>query len=169
MKRPKSIDSADASLELLLSYGCSRRGLPAQASYARWALAALREAGSNGHHQLSLRVVDADEGQALNQSYRGKAYATNVLSFPADQVVDNGQTRLLGDIALCAPVIAHEAAEQSKSPRSHHAHLCIHGVLHLLGYDHEDAVTALAMEAIEIRALARLGYANPYEAIGPSA
>jgi probable rRNA maturation factor len=161
--------SQEATLELLLAYGCGRRGIPAQRSFARWARAALSAAGVSGQHQLSLRVVDAEEGLALNRDYRGKAHATNVLSFPADELIDDGQTRVLGDIALCAPVVAREAAEQGKSPQSHHAHLCIHGVLHLLGYDHQDPIAAETMEAIEIQALERLGFSNPYETTDPSA
>ena len=166
---PPESTAPEATLELLLGYGCGRRGLPAPRSYAHWARSALSAAGVSGRHQLSLRVVDADEGLALNRDYRGKAYATNVLSFPADELIDDGQTRLLGDIALCAPVVAREAAEQGKSLHQHHAHLCIHGVLHLLGYDHEDAAAARIMEAIEIEALEHLGIPNPYETNGPGA
>ena len=102
----------------------------------------------------------------LNRDYRGKDYATNVLSFPAEGAMGDGGMQLLGDIAICAPVVAHEAQQQDKRTRHHHAHLCIHGVLHLLGYDHEDAVAADAMEAIEIRALAQLDFPNPYETGG---
>ncbi|MBK8066974.1 MAG: rRNA maturation RNase YbeY [Rhodanobacteraceae bacterium] len=152
-------------LVLALGYGCERRGLPAKASYQRWALAALAGARRRGCFALSLRLVGADEGRQLNRDYRGKDYATNVLSFPADATMD-GQ-RLIGDLALCAPVIAREAGEQGKSTQAHHAHLTVHGVLHLLGYDHEDAAGAARMEALEIRILAGLGYANPYEEFCP--
>lgn len=154
------------ALELTLSYGCARRGVPARTSFQRWAMAALSSAGQRGHFELSLRVVDADEGLALNRGFRGKAYPTNVLSFPADMPPGPGP-RLLGDIALCAPVVAREAEEQGKSVTAHYAHLSIHGVLHLLGYDHQDEIQASAMEAIEIRALAALGHANPYELLSP--
>lgn len=155
------------SVELLLAlgYGCERRGLPAKASYQRWALAALAAARRRGRYALSLRVVGANEGRQLNRDFRAKDYATNVLSFPADETI-NG-LRLLGDLALCAPVIAREAGEQGKSARAHHAHLTVHGVLHLLGHDHEDAAAAARMEALEIRILASLGYANPYEELRP--
>jgi probable rRNA maturation factor len=149
------------ALELTLSYGCARLGVPARASFTRWALAALTRAGQRGTFELSLRVVDEPEGRALNRDYRGKDYATNVLSFPADLPSRPGP-RLLGDIALCAPVVAREAAEQDKSLTAHYAHLSVHGVLHLLGYDHQDDTTASTMEAIEIQALAALGHANPY-------
>ena len=150
-------------LELALGYGCERRGLPAKASYQRWALAALATARRRGRYALSLRVVGADEGQQLNRDFRAKDYPTNVLSFPADETIDG--VRLLGDLALCAPVIAREAGEQNKTTRAHHAHLTIHGVLHLLGHDHEGAAAAARMEALEIRILAGLGIANPYEEI----
>jgi probable rRNA maturation factor len=151
-----------AELELALSYGCARRGVPARASFTRWALAALAAAGSRGSFQLSIRVVDADEGLALNRDFRGKAHATNVLSFPTDTVVPGGP-RLLGDLALCAPVIAREAVAQGKRSSAHFAHLTVHGVLHLLGYDHEVDAAAATMEALESKALASLGLANPYE------
>jgi probable rRNA maturation factor len=151
-----------AELDVALSYGCPRRGVPASTSFARWAQAALAAAGAQGAFQLSIRVVDADEGLALNRDFRGKAYATNVLSFPADAVFPGGP-RLLGDLALCAPVIEREAGEQGKRPAAHYAHLTVHGVLHLLGYDHEAEAAAAAMEALELKALAALGVANPYE------
>lgn len=154
------------TLDLSLSYGCPRRGVPARASFQRWAMAALAAAGQGGRFELSLRVVDNEEGLALNRDFRGKAYATNVLSFPADLPPRRGP-RLLGDIALCAPVVAREAAEQGKPLAAHYAHLSIHGVLHLLGYDHQDEEAAAAMEAIEIQALAALRHANPYELSTP--
>lgn len=154
------------TLDLSLSYGCPRRGVPARASFQRWAMAALLAAGQRGRFELSLRVVDNDEGLALNRDFRGKAYATNVLSFPADLPPRRG-LRLLGDIALCAAVVAREAEEQGKSLAAHYAHLSIHGVLHLLGYDHQDEEAASAMEAIEIQALAALRHANPYELSTP--
>lgn len=154
------------ALDLSLSYGCARGGVPARASFQRWALAALAGAGQRGRFELCVRVVGAEEGLTLNREFRGKAYATNVLSFPADLPKRRGP-RLLGDIALCAPVVARESEEQGKSLRAHYAHLSLHGVLHLLGYDHQDETAASAMEAIEIQAMAALGYANPYELSNP--
>ncbi|GMU42069.1 MAG: rRNA maturation RNase YbeY [Xanthomonadales bacterium] len=148
-------------LELALGYAAPRRGVPARASFQRWAEAALRGARRRGRFALSLRVVDADEGHRLNRDYRGRDYPTNVLSFPADARMDGA--RLLGDLALCAPVVAREAVEQGKSATAHWAHLTVHGVLHLLGHDHEDAARASTMEALEVRILAGLGLCNPYE------
>ncbi len=152
----------NVELEVAVSYGCPRRGVPARASFTRWAQSALTTAGAQGAFQLSIRVVDVAEGLALNRDFRGKTHATNVLSFPADAAVPGGP-RLLGDLALCAPVIAREAQDQGKLPAAHYAHLTVHGVLHLLGYDHEVDAAAAAMEALELQALAPLGVANPYE------
>jgi probable rRNA maturation factor len=115
---------------------------------------------------VAIRIVGAQEGRALNRHYRGKDYATNVLSFPAD--VDGAglpkgvKLPLLGDIVLCAPVIAREAKEQKKPLNAHYAHLTVHGVLHLLGWDHQDEREADCMEALEREILAGLGIADPY-------
>jgi probable rRNA maturation factor len=115
-----------------------------------------------GDVMVNIRIVDLAEGWALNRQWRGKDSATNVLSFPAD-MPRAGDTRVLGDVVLCAPVIEREAAEQGKSPEAHWAHLVIHGVLHLLGFDHIHAEHAQAMEAREIELMAGLGFSNPYE------
>jgi probable rRNA maturation factor len=104
--------------------------------------------------EIALRVVGAAEGRRLNRTYRAKNYATNVLSFP----YGSGS----GDIVLCHPVIAKEAREQGKSLRAHYAHLVVHGVLHLRGYDHPSQAKAARMERAEIRILRRLGYTDPY-------
>jgi len=115
---------------------------------------------------INLRIVDQAEGWALNKQWRGKDYPTNVLSFPASvPVLDNAldNKRVLGDVVLCAPVIEREATEQSKSLESHWAHLVIHGLLHLHGFDHTHAEQAVAMEAREIELLAGLGFDNPYK------
>ncbi|MBX3725992.1 MAG: rRNA maturation RNase YbeY [Xanthomonadales bacterium] len=144
-----------------VGYALPRAGLPAAASYRRWVAAALAGAGHRRKAELAIRLVDADEGRALNRQYRGKDRATNVLSFPAE-LPPGIPVPLLGDIVLCAPVIAAEAAAQGKPPRDHHAHLTVHGVLHLLGHDHDDAAAATAMEALETRILAGLGLPDPY-------
>ena len=108
--------------------------------------------------ELTVRIVDADEGQALNRDYRGKDYATNVLTFDyATEPV------VMADLVLCAPVVAREAAEQGKTLRQHYAHLLVHGALHAQGWDHETSdADAEAMEAREIDILTRLGFPNPY-------
>jgi probable rRNA maturation factor len=142
-----------------VSYGLSRKGLPAPASFKRWAEAACQ--GRIKRADIAIRIVDEKEARALNKHYRGKDYATNVLSFPAE--LPEGVTLpLLGDLVICAPVVANEARLQNKSMPAHFAHLTVHGVLHLLGLNHEDDREADAMEAIERGILADLGFADPY-------
>jgi probable rRNA maturation factor len=146
-------------LDVSVSYGLPRKGLPSAASFRKWAAAAAQ--GRIRRADLAIRLVDTKEGRALNRHYRGKDYATNVLSFPAE--LPEGVTLpLLGDLVVCAPVIAKEAAEQGKPLLAHYAHLTVHGVLHLLGLDHDDPREAEAMELIERELLADLGYADPY-------
>lgn len=155
-------------LELALSWspGLSRRGIPAAISFRRWLEAALDEVGADSAG-LALRIVDEHEGHALNRHWRGRDHATNVLSFPAD-LPEALPERWLGDIVLCAPLIAREADAQGKPPRAHWAHLAVHGLLHLLGHDHIDPAQAEAMEAMETRILARLGFPDPYQDPGPA-
>ncbi len=124
-----------------------------RADFRRWARAALAGGG-----QVTIRLVDAEEGRELNRNYRGKDYATNVLSFPYDT-----EPRLMGDLVICHEVVIREAAEQGKTPEAHYAHLVVHGMLHLQGYDHETGEEdADIMEAEEKRVLADLGYPDPY-------
>lgn len=144
-----------------MSYGLPRAGVPSPASFRRWVEAALRGAKYRKRAELAIRLVDGDEGRTLNRDYRGKDYATNVLSFPAD-LPPELKLPLLGDLAICAPVVTREASEQGKLARDHWAHMTIHGVLHLLGYDHIDDRDAETMEALETRVLAGLGMADPY-------
>jgi probable rRNA maturation factor len=148
-------------LSLSVGYAARRAGVPAPASFRRWVEAALRGARRRKATELSIRIVDTAEGRALNRDYRGKDYATNVLSFPAE-LPPGVDLPLIGDLAICAPVVAREAAEQGKDPRDHWAHMTVHGVLHLLGYDHIEDAEAEAMEALETRILAGLGIADPY-------
>ncbi|RYD88553.1 MAG: rRNA maturation RNase YbeY [Sphingobacteriales bacterium] len=110
---------------------------------------------------ITLRVVDELESQTLNRDYRGKDYSTNVLSFVAD-VPEELNIPLLGDLVICAPVVAREAQQQGKALNAHWAHLCIHGALHLLGYDHETEEEAQTMEALETKLVMGLGFADPY-------
>ncbi|MRH78582.1 rRNA maturation RNase YbeY [Spiribacter sp. C176] len=133
---------------------------PSDADFEEWVAAALESAPVA--HELVVRLVDEAESQALNDQYRGQDRPTNVLSFPTDLPPDIDLS-LLGDIVICAPVVEREAIEQKKAPKAHWAHLTIHGVLHLLGYDHQDDQEAKRMETIECAILSSLGYANPYE------
>ena len=126
--------------------------LPTKAQFKKWAKAALRV-----DTEVTIRIVDEAEGRALNSTYRGKDYATNVLTFPLTET-----PHLMGDIVICAPVVVVEAAAQNKSLVAHYAHLTVHGVLHLHGYDHETEPQAELMESLEITILQKLGYANPY-------
>jgi len=129
-----------------------RAALPRH-SVTRWIRHALDTDG-----EITVRIVDADEGQRLNREFRGKDYATNVLTF------DYTQTPIvMADLVLCAPVVAREAKEQRKTLAAHYAHLLVHGTLHAQGWDHETSEQdAEAMEAREIEILARLGFKNPY-------
>ncbi|WP_266159083.1 rRNA maturation RNase YbeY [Dyella silvatica] len=160
MTRPAAASALPSPI-VHVGYAVPRAGLPAAASFRRWVEAALRGAKRHKLAELSIRIVDASEGQALNRDYRDKNYPTNVLSFPAE-LPPGMRLPLIGDLAICAPVVAREAAEQGKPARDHWAHLTVHGVLHLLGYDHLEPTEAEAMEALETRILAGLGIADPY-------
>ena len=137
--------------------------LPSSLDLARWARAALDAPRKD--FDLTVRIVDAEEGLALNRDYRGGQSPTNVLSFPFSP--DGGVTLdLLGDVVICAPVIAREAAEQGKSLAAHYAHMVVHGVLHLQGLEHDDDASAEAMEGRERDLLLSLGFPDPYEQVG---
>jgi len=137
---------------LTLQYATARKGLPHRRTVERCLAASMRRTA-----QVTVRFVGAREGRALNRQYRDRDYATNVLTF----VYSEGRP-LQGDLVICAPVVAREARAQSKSVAAHHAHLLVHGFLHLQGHDHEDDIAAESMEALERSILARLGYPDPY-------
>ena len=150
-------------LDVAVGYAVPRKGVPAANSFRRWVAAALD--GRIREADLAIRIVGSREGRALNRHYRGRDYATNVLSFPADLpegLPEGIRMPLLGDLVLCAPVIAREAKEQHKPLTAHYAHLTVHGALHLLGWDHGDDVEAEAMEQLERGILAGLGLPDPY-------
>ena len=148
-------------LDVSVSYGLPRNGLPAAASFKRWAAAACE--GRILKADLAIRLVDSKEGLALNRHYRGADHPTNVLSFPAELPAGvDLPMPLLGDLVICAPVVVREAQDQGKALNAHFAHLTIHGVLHLLGLNHEDEREADAMERLEREILADLGYSDPY-------
>jgi probable rRNA maturation factor len=137
---------------LTVQYGVSPRGLPSRAQLTRWARAALRREA-----RVTVRIVGRAEGRSLNRRYRGRDYPTNVLTF-----VMHGRPPLEGDLALCAPVVAREARAQGKNLAAHYAHLVVHGMLHLQGYDHETAREADVMEKRESRIVTKLGFPDPY-------
>lgn len=131
-----------------------RRGLPARARLQTWLRSALF-----ADAQLTVRFVDEEEGRALNRGFRGKDYATNVLTFA---YAEHDDDPVSADIVLCCPVVEREAREQGKPLEAHYAHLLVHGALHAQGYEHEDDTEAEEMEAIETETLLALGFADPY-------
>ena len=140
------------NLKLNTQLASQSKFLPSMSQLRKWAKAAI-----NIDTEVTIRIVDAQEALELNSTYRGKDYATNVLTFPLTET-----PHLMGDIIICAPVVEAEAQTQNKALQAHYAHLTIHGILHLHGYDHEIEVQAELMESLEISILAKLGYANPY-------
>jgi probable rRNA maturation factor len=158
MKTAKSAKGARASrprrptLRLAVQYATRAQNVPREKDFERWARAALE-----GDAEVTVRIVGESEGRELNRAYRGRDYATNVLTF-----VMHGAVPYEGDLALCAPVVTKEARTQKKDVTAHYAHLTVHGILHLQGYDHEDALDAQEMEKLEKRILKRLGYPDPY-------
>lgn len=134
--------------------------VPAANDIERWAVGALAAAGADAGGEVCVRVVDEAESRHLNHEYRGRDAPTNVLSFPAGVALP--ELRLHGDVVVCAPVVAREAQQQEKTYDDHFAHMIVHGVLHLLGYDHQTAAEAAVMEQLERRALDRFGVSDPY-------
>ncbi|HEY6640633.1 rRNA maturation RNase YbeY [Povalibacter sp.] len=173
-RRPRRVNADDLELEVPIQFAATRKGVPHPGVLRRWAVAAFI-GGTPGaatrlrvpRISITIRIVGAAESRRLNRLWRGKDKPTNVLSFPSG-LADAGQPAAsddslpLGDLVICAPVVAREAREQVKSPQSHWAHMVIHGVLHLLGYDHEIEGEAELMEEREMNLLATFGYPNPY-------
>jgi probable rRNA maturation factor len=170
-------------LDVTVQFATRRTGVPHASSLATWANVAFRAAQKPRRSPipLTIRIVGAAESRVLNRTWRGKDKPTNVLSFPNEGsglgARGSGKNRMssvsslaqapspepfLGDLAICAPVVAREAREQGKDPKAHWAHMVVHGVLHLLGYDHENDHDADVMESREVKILAQFGYADPY-------
>ncbi len=149
-------------LDVFVQNRAGRSGVPLARSFEAWVRAALT-GRRRGRTEVNVMVFDIDEARALNRQYRRKDYATNVLSFPYE-ALPHEKSGLLGDLVLCAPVLAREAADQGKPLREHYAHLTMHGTLHLLGHDHETDADAARMEALERAAMATLGMPDPYRA-----
>jgi probable rRNA maturation factor len=148
------------SVEVVVQYAAGPlTALPSKKTITLWVKAAL--AGRREEAQVTVRIVDEEEGSELNQRWRKRAGPTNVLSFPSTGL-ERIVPALLGDIVICAPVVEREAQHQRKALRAHWAHMVIHGTLHLLGFDHIEEQQALIMEQLETEILGRLGYADPY-------
>ena len=147
-------------LRLSVQYGVACAGLPADSTLRRWAHAALKGLRRR-RVALGLRIVGGAESAALNNRFRRKSYPTNVLSFPFE-APPGTRSDILGDLVICAPVVRREAHTQRKPVNAHWAHMVVHGILHLRGYDHRKRRDAAVMEKMEIRLLKELGYANPY-------
>lgn len=155
---PVSADELPPLADICVEYGAvQRENCPARQAMLGWARAAMRDSGAGA----SIRVVCSVEMRAANQRWRGADYATNVLSFPADLPPELGFAHL-GDILICADVVATESIRQGKSASAHWAHMVVHGMLHLQGYDHDNDKDAQVMESLETEILARLGFADPY-------
>jgi len=160
--KPSRVDRADAMIDVEFQNACSgAQQLPSEAEIASWARAAV---SGRSDAELVVRVVDEAESAELNGMFRNKPSPTNVLSFPfeAPPGIDSA---ILGDVAICAAVVEREAREQGKTLAAHWAHMVVHGVLHLQGYDHIEADDADRMESTEIRIMQSLGFANPYEEV----
>lgn len=160
-------------LELDLQVATDSPGVPPESAFGRWAASALE--GRRARAAMTVRVVDPAEGAALNLRFRGLDRPTNVLSFPFEpppglpaQGGDGGcLDGLIGDLVICADVVEREAREQDKDPTAHWAHMVVHGVLHLLGYDHAAEAEAAEMEGLETSILEGLGFPRPYEEVQP--
>jgi probable rRNA maturation factor len=139
-------------LKLSFQNASEAENIPTRKQFAKWAKATLRV-----DTEATIRIVDVEEARTLNNTYRGKDYATNVLTFPITE-----EPYLMGDIIICAAVVEKEAQEQNKPLEAHYAHLTVHGTLHLHGYDHITEKQAYLMELIEVTTLQKLGYPNPY-------
>ncbi|MDG1693275.1 MAG: rRNA maturation RNase YbeY [Porticoccaceae bacterium] len=137
----------------------SSEDIPDEHSIKCWVTAAVGL--KTGDTELSVRIVDEPEGKALNETYRGASGPTNVLSFPFDVEIPE-PLPLIGDIVICAPVVAREAKQQNKDLKAHWAHMIIHGVLHLLGYNHQNDSEAVIMETLETEIMQTLGFPPPY-------
>ncbi len=155
--KPSALGTQHSALSLSVQYAAKPENVPTRAQFRRWVKAALlQDAG------ITLRIVDEEEGRALNRDYRAKDYATNVLTFVYNDEFPGTVLPLAGDIVLCAPVVAREALQQGKPVEAHYAHLTVHGVLHLQGCDHENVADARRMEGLETQIVTWLGYADPY-------
>jgi len=156
----------DHSVSIEVQLASTVTSVPDESEIQSWVAEAVHELAVQYDCEVSIRIVDEEEGRDLNKRYRNIDKATNVLSFPADNVslsdLASDIPCLLGDIVICGPIVEREADAQHKAPAAHWAHMLVHGTLHLLGQDHEDDAQAEEMESIEIRILERRGLSDPY-------
>ena len=148
------------SINIEIQRVCSLKSIPSDEKFQLWSEAVLKERITAT--ELNIRIVEEHEIAELNKRYRGKNKSTNVLSFPFDAVTPDPMP-ILGDLVICAPLVAREAREQIKEIESHWAHLVVHGILHLLGYDHETVDDTKIMETLESEILTKMNYPAPYE------
>lgn len=147
--------------QIIIQQAAENTFIPAATSLRQWAKQALR--GQLDSAEVTIRIVGTEEMTELNSIYRHKKGPTNVLSFPFDlPMSDKIKKRILGDIVICADVVNHEAEEQHKTAKAHWAHMIVHGIFHLLGFDHETDAEAAVMEALETQTMQRLGFEDPY-------
>lgn len=160
MKKKTNQKANNQPYQIEVQYAADKQQAPQAADFQTWAKAALQ------HHvkeaELTIRIVSIDEMTQLNTTFRNKQGPTNVLSFPAPDDIQE-EMNLLGDIIICSDVVNNEAKEQHKDPKAHWAHMTVHGVFHLLGFDHEKDDEAIVMETQETRVLQTLGYPDPYQ------
>ncbi|MCF6236031.1 MAG: rRNA maturation RNase YbeY [Gammaproteobacteria bacterium] len=149
-----------SDINIEVQYAVASKFLPTEADIKQWAVAAIGD--RMAHAELTVRLVGESESKQLNEDFRHKQGSTNVLSFPMECMEEIGAP-LLGDIAICAQVVECEAADQNKEIVAHYAHMVVHGVLHLLGYDHIESEQAVLMEKLETEILGQLGYSDPYQ------
>lgn len=150
---PSIAKPASNKFSLSVQYASEAADVPKRTKFRRWVGASLKKPAL-----VTLRLVDEAESRALNRDFRGRDYATNVLTF----VYGEETGTLSGDIVVCAPVVEKEAHEQGKTVLEHYAHLTVHGVLHLQGYDHENEPQAREMESLEVEIMRKLGFNDPY-------
>lgn len=142
-----------------VQYAANDMNAPGEENFQQWS--AIIPVKNNDQQEASIRIVEEDEIAELNMRFRKKVGSTNVLAFPAEYP-PGVELNFIGDIVICAPVVIKQAQEQGKSVESHWAHMMLHGILHLQGYDHIEAQDAEIMEALEVQFMTKLGYPNPY-------
>ena len=161
-----SLREQGVHVHLIIQRASDNAAVPRQSLISEWIQSTLASPDSaelltSNNVELAIRIVDEEESEELNSRFRKQQISTNVLSFPSDEQDEQGR-QLIGDLVICAPVVEREAIQQEKDPIAHWAHIVVHGLLHLLGFEHDSEEQAFVMETREIRALKLLGFGNPY-------